>query len=108
MDSVLIGALSVGVQLLLVAICFYVGYHYGHDRVGKVLSGVGEPGPPGVDGKDGEQGERGLTGPPGPPGPPGDLTNHILEGAGGMTFEEWVSNVNSRIGRLERRSGMSV
>lgn len=63
-------------------------------------------GPIGPVGATGAMGAPGKDGEPGPPGPPFDLLNYrFIEG---LTFDEWKNMVEERLGRAERRSGMSV
>jgi hypothetical protein len=47
---------------------------------------------------------NGKDGEPGPPGP--GIKDEILEN--GMSVLEWIENTDSRLTRVERRSGMSV
>jgi hypothetical protein len=84
----------------------YAGIHW-HDNDKPESDPYGIPGPPGAVGAMGAPGMDGRDGKDGEPGPPGPgIKNEILEN--GMSVKEWIENTDSRLTRVERRSGMSV
>jgi hypothetical protein len=81
----------------------YSGRHW-NDNDEPKSDPYGIPGPPGAVGAMGAPGMDGKDGEPGPPGP--GIKDEILEN--GMSVLEWINNTDSRLTRVERRSGISV
>lgn len=91
---------------LLLIVGVYAGMHW-HDNDEPKSDSEGIPGPRGFSGQDGKDGDPGRNGKDGDPGPPGPgIKDEKLEN--GMYLKEWIDNVNDRLNRVERRSGMSV
>lgn len=98
------------IAILWTVVVLAVGYAAGHQaKIDEIKAGItqnfatGPQGPPGVTGAMGPTGEPGVVG---PPGPSADVLGTDLPN--GMNLGEWITAVDSRFTRVERKAGMSV
>lgn len=91
--------------IVVLGIGFGGGMQYKKDQAGETTfrESIGPMGPAGKDGSPGLRGPEGL---PGPPGPAADVLGTELPN--GMVLGEWITAVDNRFTRVERKAGMSV